>query len=232
MSQPTLALTFTQDVDDIATGVVDDTTADYGSGSVEARSDKANFLLWSKTDENGTRTFDNPTSGNELTILQWDVNTAEDGFYEAILLRFPLYDAGTAYVIEVSSGGVISQYASVFYYATTDKVYKTIQAGTGQDPVNTAYFEEVTDLSTLITNTNVQVKIQDVYVRTRASRCATILLSKLNDTTCPNPSPKDRDKAYLIDALIVSADAKFAQGDSRGMEKIIRLIDRKCNSVS
>lgn len=232
MSQPTLALTFTQDADNIAIGVVDDTTADYGTGSVETRDEKANFLLWSKTDKDGNRTFDNPSTGNELSILQWSVNTPKDGYYEGILLRVPLYNYSEAYVIEQSSGGVISQYASVFYYATTDKVYKTIQANTGQVPTDTDYFEEVTDLSTLITNTNVQIKIVDFYVRTRASRCATILVGRLNDTTCPNPSTKDRDKAYYVDHQIAAADAAFAQGNPRAMEKIIRDIENKCTSVS
>lgn len=223
------ALTFTQDADDITVGTVANTTT-YGSPNQD-RGDAAEYLLWSKTDKDGNRVFDNPDDGNVLSILSWPVNTLKDGYYEAILLRIQPYDAGANYVEQQQSGSTITQYASVFYHATTDKVYKAIAASTGQAPTNTNYFEEVTDLSTIIDNSNLEDFILKVYTRPRANRAASILMGKLDDELCPNPSPKDRDKAYLIDGLIVSADSEVAQGNYREMDKIMRLIERKTASI-
>lgn len=235
----TPALRFTQDADNIEIGVVEDITADYGDGGNQAREDAANFLLWSKTDKDGNRTFDNPNFGNELSIMQWQVNTPKDGYYEAIWMRIQLYDAAANYVEQQQSGSTITQHASAFYYPSTDKVYKAIAPSQGQNPTNTNFFQEVTDLSTLIGNTNVetfiietgQTNTKGVYVRTRASRAASILMGRLDDETCPSPSAKDREKAYLIDSLIQSADAEFAQGNPREMEKIMRYIERKTASL-
>lgn len=228
MPTATLATEFTQDPDDITIGTVADTTADYGSGSNQDRGDAANFLLWSKTDEDAVRTFDNPAFGNELAIMEWQVNTPKDGWYEGILLRIQPYDAGANYVEEQSSGSVITQHASIFYYAATDKVYKAIAASTGQTPTNTSYFTEVTDLSTILDNTNIEVVILNVYVRTRAAACANDLHGKLDDRNCPNPDVKTKDKAYLIDALITSADANVAAGNYDQMDRIMRQIESKC----
>lgn len=226
------ALTFTQNADDISIGVVADVTPDYGQGGNQDRGDAANYLLWSKTDKDGNRTFDNPLSGDELSVISWQVNTHKDGFYEAIWMRIQPYNAGTNYVEQQEAGGVVTQWPSAFYHAGTDKVYRSILPSTGQNPTNTTYFEEVADLSTLIPNTNVEVFILNVYVRPRSSQWASILMGRLDDEKCPNPSPKDRDLAYLIDAFIVSADAEFAQGNPREMEKIMRQIESKFKSLA
>jgi len=235
----TPALRFTQDADNIEIGIVEDITADYGDGGNQERGDAANFLLWSKTDKDGNRTFDNPDFGNELSIMQWQVNTPVDGYYEAIWMRIQPYSAVANYVEQQQSGSTITQYASVFYYATTDKVYKAIAPSQGQNPTNTNFFQEVTDLSTIIDNTNVETffiqtgetNTEGVYVKTRASRAASILMGRLDDEKCPSPSAKDREKAYLINGLIFSADAEFAQHNPREMEKIMRLIEKKTKSV-
>lgn len=224
-------LTFLQDADDITIGTVTDVTADYGSGGNQARGDAANYLLWSKTDKDGNRTFYNPSPGAVLSITAWSVSTPKDGYYEGIWMRIQPYSAGANYVEQQESGSTVTQYASVFYYATTDKVYKAIAPSTGQNPTNTNFFEEVTDLSTLIDNTNVQVYIEDFYTRPRANRAASILMGALDDTDCPTPSAKERDKAYYIDGLIISADSEFEQGNPRQMDKIMRLIEKKIASV-
>lgn len=223
------SLTFTQDADDITIGVVEDTTT-YGSPNQD-RGDAANYLLWSKTDKDGNRVFDNPLSGDELSVLTWSVNTLKDGFYEAIWLRIQPYDAGANYVEQQQTGSTITQYASVFYYPSTDKVYKAIIASTGELPTNTNAFVEVVDLSTVIDNSNLEDFILNVYTRPRASRAASILMGKLDDELCPNPTPKDREKAYLIDGLIISADSEVAQSNYREMDKIMRLIERKTVSI-
>lgn len=223
------SLTFTQNTDNIALAVVTNTTT-YGTGGNQDRDEAAEFLLWSKTDKDGNRTFDNPDSGNKLTNLTYNVNTPKDGWYEGILERIQLYDAAANYVEEQSSGGVITQYASIFYYATTDRVYKAIQPSTGQTPTNTLYFSVVTDLSTIIDNTNIEVYIKDVYVRTRASRCASTLMGKLDDETCSNDKTQERNFAYYFTGLIDSADAEVSQENYEEMEKIMRQLETLCPS--
>src|SRR5690606_26273353 len=102
-----------------------------------------NFLLWSKTDKNSNRTFDNPDQGTVTATLSYQVNTPQDGYYEAILMRFPFYNGAANYLQQQESNGVVSVYASVFYHSGSGKVYKAIADSTGQDPTDTDYFQEI-----------------------------------------------------------------------------------------
>lgn len=223
-------LKFTQDADDITIGIVDNTTPDYGTGGNQNRSDAAEYLLWSKTNKDAVRDLLPVDQSNVLTNMQYNVNTPLDGWYEGIHLRIQFYDAGANYVEQQSSGGVITQYASIFYYSTTNKVYEAILPSTGQDPTDTTYFAEVTDLSDLIPNTNVAVFIKNFYVKTRASLCASKLFAELDDCSCSNGNDRQNKHAYYIRGLIVAADSEFAQGSPNEMEKIIRQVTTKCSS--
>lgn len=216
---------FTQDVDDIHAGVVADTTSNYGTGGNPARGDAANYLLWAKTDENGNRTFNNPDFGDVLTIMEWDVTTVEvdrvgrGGWYERMLMRIQPYNAGTAYVAQIEAGGVVSQYASIVYYPATNKVYKCILASTGNLPTNSTYWTEVTDLTTIIANTNVTVTISDTYVRAVADNGVKELFRNLG-VTCACDD-KANFKAYKSYGMLVAADSEVEQGNYDLMDKII-----------
>lgn len=231
MAQPALNLSFTQDASDITIGTVTDITADYGQGGVEARGDAANYLLWSKTDQDGNRVFTNPAAGNVLSVMSWSVSTAVDGWYQGILVRVQPYDNSANYVEQQSSGDVVTQYASVVYYPSTNKVYYCTAPSTGNLPTNTSFWAEVLDLSLILDNTNIQVKIVDFYVKTRASRCVSLKFAKLDDQTCQNDNGKSRNNAYYLRALIVSADSEFLQGNPEEMEKIIRQLENKCSTA-
>ncbi len=217
------AASFTQNVD-IATGVVTDDT-DYSVGGNPPRSAKANYLLWSKTDKQGNRTFDNPDPGNVLSTLSYTVNTPVDGWYEGILMRFTPYDNGTAYVEQQSSGSVITQYASIVYYSGA--VYKAIAPGTGNLPTDTNFWEVVTDLSTLIDNTNVDVFIEDFYIKVRSNECANAKFTGVCGCGCSGDLEKLRP-ALTVRYNIVSADSAFANGNPEEMEKIIREVEETC----
>lgn len=225
-------LSFTQDADDITIGIVDNTTPDYGTGGNPARVDAAEYLLWSKTNLNAVRDFLPVDQGNVLTSLQYNVESPMDGWYEGVRLRIQPYSAGANYVEQQSVGPVITQYASIFYYGTTNKVYKAILPSTGQDPVNTLYFVEVLeeDFSDLIPNTNVEVFIKNFYVKTRVSRCLSGLFAKLDDCSCSNGNARQNNYAYYLRGLVISADSEFAQGSPNEMEKIIRQVNTKCSS--
>lgn len=209
------SVTFTQNAD-IATGVVAD-ASDYGVSGNPLRSAKANYLLWSKTDQNGVRTFDNPAQGNVLSNLSYTVNTAVDGWYEAILMRFNIYDNGTAYVLDdvVYDGG---------------SVYKAKGATTGNLPTDTDFWDVVTDLSTLITNADVDVFIEDFYIKARANQCVNAKLASLDDCGCDGADLSKYQSAIFFRAKIDAADLAFSEDDPELMEKIIRDIEETCST--
>lgn len=196
-------------------------TTTYGAPNQD-RNEAAEYFLWSKTDMNGARTFTNPDQGDVLTNLEYEVATATDGWYEGINVRIQPYNAGTNYVEEQQSGGEITQYASIFYYATTDKIYRAIAASTGQTPTNTAYFEELslTDLAEELANTNIDVYYKDFFCEYRTN---TGIRDK-DDASCQCGN-KDRDYVDGLYSLKQSADTNYANDNPEIMEKIIRQLE-------
>lgn len=221
-----LTLTLNQDIE---TGVVADAT-DYGVSGNPARSATGNYLLWSKTDKNNVRAFDNPAQGTILSTLSYTVNTPDDGWYEGVLMRFDLYDAGANYVEQVEVGGVVSVYASAFYYGTTGKVYKAIADSTGEDPEDVNFFEEVTlaNLYTLIDNTNVDVYIEDFYTKERMSQCVNEKFENVDGCGCDGNDLSKYQTIILLKGKLIAADLAFANDDPEIMEKIIRDLEETC----
>lgn len=205
-----------------ATALAVNTTV-YGSPNQD-RDDAAEYVLWSKTDMNGLRTFSNPDQGNVLTNLQYSVATLTDGWYELIVPRIQPYNAGSNYVEEQSSGGVVTQYASIFYYGTTGKVYQAIAPSTGQDPEDTNYFAEVTDLSTILNNTNIDVYYKNFYGEYLTNVC----IRDKDDSNC-SCGNKDDEYIDLLYSKKQSADTNFANGYPEIMEKIIRDLENTCS---
>ena len=199
-------------------------TTVYGSPNQD-RDDAAEFVLWSKTDLAGARVFTNPDQGNVLTNLEYSLTTLVDGWYELIRSRIQPYNVGANYVEEQSSGGEITQYASMFYYPTDGKIYKAIAASTGQDPTNPAYFVEVPieDLAANLANTNIEVYYQNFYSEYRTNVC--IRDKDDNSCACGN---KDRDYVDGLYSLKQSADTNYANGNPEIMEKIIRQLEADC----
>lgn len=232
----TPSTSFTQDVDDVNAGVVADTTPDYGQGGNPVRSAAANYLLWCHTDENGNRTFNNPAFGDVLSIMSWNVTTVTvnnvgiGGWYERMLMRIQPYSGVASYVAQIESGGVVSQYASIVYYPTTNKVYKCILASTGNLPTDATYWAEVTDLSTIIANTNVSTTISNTYVRAIADDGIKELFANMGRTCgCDEKANK---KAYLLDGLLIAADAEVEQGNYDDMEKIIAYLESQLTQAA
>lgn len=218
-------LSFTQNTD-IETGVVTD-TSDYGVGGNPARSATANYLLWSKTDQNSNRTFLYPSQGNVLSTLTYTVSTTLDGYFEGILMRITPYDNGENYVEQQQSGSVITQYASIVAYNSL--VYKCIAPSTGNLPTDTNFWEEVTlqELYTLLDNTNIHVFIEDFYIKVRSSACANEKFKANCGCGCNDDLNKIRP-ALNIRYKIISADSAFANGNPEQMDKIIRDVEATC----
>lgn len=221
---------YTQDVDDVNAGTVADTTADYGTGGNPARGDAANYLLWAKTDLNGNRVFSNPDFGNVLSIMSWVVATLVGGWYERMLLTIQPYNALTAYLKQVESGGVVSVYAGIVYYASTNKVYKCIADSTGNLPTDTDFWEEVTDLSTVLANTNITATISNTYVRAHADDGIKELFKAMGaNCGCDEKANK---RAYLLDGLLISADSAVNSDNYDEMEKIIEYLESQLSQIN
>ena len=220
----TNGLSFTQNAD-IDFGVAAD-TSDYAVGGNPARSATANYLLWSKTDEDGVRTYTNPSAGSVFANLSYTVSTLVDGWYEGIMMRFTEYSGATAYVEEQTSGTVITQYASVVYYNGT--IYKAIAPTTGNLPTDEAFWVAVTELHTLIDNTNVDVFVDDFYIKLRANQCANEKLASNCGCGC-NGDLSAIHGALLVSGKILSADSAVSNNAYDQMEKIIRDIEQTCS---
>ena len=174
--------------------------------------------------------FNNPPPGDVLTIMQWTVQTLTAGWYERMLMRIQFYNPATPYVPEISSNGVVTQYASIVYYGTTDKVYKCKAATTGNAPTDATYWEEVTDLSTLISNTNVSTTITNTYVRA-------IVDEKMRDYFSSMGAKYGCDdqqnyKAWKLNGLLQSANSAVASGNYDEMDKIIAYIEAQLVQVT
>ncbi len=219
-----LEISFTQDSSG-ETGTVTDDTVDgeYPSPDVD-REDAANYLLFCKTDKDGERTYDNPEFGDVLEIVSWDVETPVSGLYEAILLRISIFDAGANYVEEQTSGDVITQYASIVYYGAENKVYKAIAAGVGNLPTDEDYFEEVTDLSEVIDNTNIEQEIININSDKLIDKC---IAAKFANGGC-DCSFEDAQQNNQLMAQKRSAEINFASGNIYEYEKIIEKLNSTC----
>lgn len=220
-----LSPTFTIVQDDGGLTATATNTTNYG-GANQDRNEGAEFVLWSKTDEDGNRVFTNPDQGDVLTKLIYSVDSLVSGLYELIWLRFQFYDAAANYVEQQSSGGVITQYASVFYYGTTGKVYKAIAPSTGQDPEDTNYFVEVPlgDLYTLIDNPNLEQYIKNWDGIYAINKCIT---GRFANAGC-NCGSDDREYNIRLFSDYISANSNFNAGNVYEFQKIIAKLNTTC----
>lgn len=225
----TPSTSYTQDADDVNAGVVADTTSNYGTGGNPARGDAANYLLWAKTDSGGNRVFNNPSFGDVLAIMSWAVVVTVSGWYERMLMRIQPYNNGSSYVPQIESNGVVTQYASIVYYAATNKVYKCILASTGNLPTNTTYWEEVTDLSTIIANTNVSTTISNTYVRSTVDQKMKNLYKAIGRNCACDDKEVQRDNR--LDALLIAADSEVESGNYDDMEAIIAYLEPQLTQI-
>src|SRR5690606_30851267 len=97
---------------------------------------------------------------------------------------------------------------------------KAIADSTGQDPTDTDYFQEIPidQLYTLIDNTNVDVYVQEYYLKYRSNQCLNNLLT--GSCSCEGNLDKIRS-ALIIKYKILAADAAFDDDNPELMEKII-----------
>lgn len=198
-------------------------TTTYGSPNQD-RNEAAEYVLWSKTDKDGNRTFDNPDQGDVLTKLIYSVALTVSGLYELIWLRIQPYDAGANYVEQQESGGVITQYPSIVYY--NDVVYKCIAPSSGNLPTDTNFFEPVplNQLQTLLGNTNIEEYIKNVNINYHINKCIT---ARLAGQGC-NCSSSDAEYNLDLYNKYLSAESNFNAGNIYAYEEIIEKLNTMC----
>lgn len=222
------------------TATATNTTPDYG-GSNPERSDGAEFVLWSKTDKEGARSFNNPDQGNVLTKLVYTVETPVSGLYELIWLRIPVWDSSNNYLQQVNSGDEITQYPSIVYYPVDGKVYKCIQDAPAFSlpppdpdlepyPTNTLFWVEVPldQLVDLLGNTEIQELIKNFNSIYAINKCIT---GRFAGAGC---SCSDEDKKYNADLFskYVSATSNYNAGNIYKFEEIIADLNVACPACS
>ena len=218
--------TYTQNVTGL-TGLITNTTV-YG-GANQDRNEAAEYRLWAKLNSAGVRTYYNPDQGDVLNQLTYTVGSTLSGWFQDILLRIQFYDSGANYVAQVTnSQGVITTYASIIYSA--GKVYKSRIDSIGQSPSNTTYFTEVPfeSLYTLLSNTNIEVKVTDHYVDAQINQQLSSLFSSKN-CGC-----QLEDLTYIVglDALKISADAEFSNADYNDGQELIESIEAQITTLT
>lgn len=200
-------------------------TTAYGSPEQD-RNEAAEYVLWSKTDKEGARTFTNPDQGDVLTKLAYTVATLISGLYELIWLRIQFYDNATPYVEQQQSGSQITQYPSIVYYAATNKVYRCIAPTTGNLPTNTNFWEEVplADMDDLLGNPNIEQYIKNVDIIYHIDKCIT---KRLADAGC-DCGIADVEYNHTLFSLYLSAKSNFNAGNVYEFEEIIADLNTRC----
>ena len=218
----TFTRTFTQNVTGL-TGLITNTTV-YG-GANQDRNEAAEYLLWAKLDANGAATYYNPSQGNVLTALTYTVATTLSGWFQDIGLRIQFYDPGTGYVKQVTNGqGVVTTYESIVYQ--DGSVYRCINDVTGTAPDadgGSAYWTLVPfdQLYTLLSNTNIEVSVEDRYVYAGVNQQLSTLFASKKNCGC---SLQDLEYILGLRGLKISADSEFANEDYNEGQRIIENI--------
>jgi len=138
----------------------------------ELRGDKANFLVVSKNDKNGTPTYLTVLTALPLSQVEWTFPTATDGWYRFNLIRLTPYSSSPVSTQhEISSGGVITQYATVLYHTVTQQIVKAKTTGSisvqpGESGWET-YWEVITNLSLLVDYGLIQVHVHSDKIDVR-----------------------------------------------------------------
>ncbi len=225
-----LSYTFTKSVQsDPAIFYINNTTV-YG-GANPLRNAGGEILIVAKVDSESVETFLTVDSTPFNSRLVYTVSNSLDGYYHAELLRFTNYNSANTFVVEVKDiNNVITTYANVVYYPSTQKFYKAVLAsnsGAPQLPTNTSYWTEITDFTvdSIRKNTTLEVGIFDLLHDVRNSNVVkdnlyNIVKKELAENTIKDLVPYLKKAIYLEGARIKAGDTKFLEA-----EIITRVLD-------
>lgn len=125
----------------------------YGAPN-ELRNDRANYLLVSKNNTSGTRTYLTVPNTTPLSTLLWTLSSTVDGWHQATLLSYQRWDTNQNYVVD-----------DVQYYSVTDKYYVCTSPHSGTAPDSgggDAVWDEITD-HTIIQQGHTNLEVIDLH---------------------------------------------------------------------
>lgn len=189
----------------------------YGAPN-DARADRANYLLVSKNDKAGTRTYGLVANTSPLSTLVWTLTSTADGWHQATLLSFKLYSAIQAYVVD-----------DVQYYGTTGLYYKCIQANTAVAPDSGGgddYWEVITDFTEIQQGyTNLDVIDYEFLIDSRSQlNIADVLYEAINEDFACKLTLTDAANPLNLIAMLEAAQSKMIDDKGDQAEQIILAI--------
>lgn len=193
----------------------------YG-GANPARAERANVLFVTKTTSSGTRTLQavTPNTSDPVTVSQWDVATAIDGWNEKILASVNVHVADQAY-----AAADIILYSGGFFY----KTLQVVPGGTNPAGVTDAYYEIITDdslYSDYLENTSIEWVMQDELVTGKTEEKIIEYFDDFSDKFLSGKCDfGGNTEADFLSSLLESAEAAFTNGRPSDAEAIIRGMD-------
>lgn len=190
------------------TATITDATV-YGEDSNPARSAVACYLTAYKVDKDNNETALTVSSDDSdpQTDSVWTITLGVDGHHKFPFIIVPDYDAGETY----------EQYDAV-YDSGTDAVYRSlVGSNTGQSVSDTAYWEEISDPSSLANNKDTDEESGNVtslvYLRVPSPNSQYEFANRLSSQS---PHQEGEDESHLRDYLIFSKMLdEVAVADSR-----------------
>jgi hypothetical protein len=194
----------------------------YGSPN-DARTDRANYLLVSKNDPSGNRTYLTVSNTDPLNTLVWNLQSTIDGLHQATLLSFRKWSGATAYVANTNA----------IFYTVTGLFYKCIQNNTNIAPDSgggDAYWTEIEDFTEIMQGySNVDVVDYEFLIDARTSICiADEFFEVIEEDFLCKLSLDDASHPLNLIASLEGAHSKMAVDEGADAEQIILAITECC----
>lgn len=198
----------------------------------EARVDKANFLVVSKNDKNGTPTYLVVANALPLSQVEWTLPTLTDGWYRFNLMRLTPYSASPVNTVEeISSSGVITQYATILYHTITEQIVKAKTTGSiSVQPGETGwetYWEVISDLPVLVNYGVIQVHVHsdkiDVRLRDKYRDYLEVVRDKF--IIGEKASGPEYEKTELLKLMLNGLEALTQVERFAEMESTVRIME-------
>lgn len=191
----------------------------YGDSNPD-RSERANFLLLSKNDKGGNRSYLSIINTSPLSTTQWDFTHNKDGWHQATMLSFQLWDSQTEY----------TEGDNAVFHSGSGKFFRAIATNTDKEPTSgdgPANWEEITDFTEIQQGyDNVDVTDYDFLVDSRiALELGDKLYFTLGETFLCKFQPEDAVHLLNLLATREGYRSKLIDDEPDQSEEIIRAME-------
>lgn len=212
----TFILNFTQGAT-VSAGTITDATV-YG-GAEDDRNERGNYLLLSKNDKAGTRTYLTVSNTTPLSTLSWAFTSTIDGWHQATLLSAKIWSSGQSYII----GDVVYLAATNLFYRSLT-AHSNISPNSGSGPANWAIITDFTAIQTGYTN--IEVFDYSFNVESRTDLLGVEKLDEaIGDDFLAKLNPSDAVELLNFVIGLDTARSKAAQDEFSDVEEIMRAIE-------